>query len=64
MTDAPDASAPTPANDEDYEDVEDPDSVEGAVYPLQGESGDQHEAQLRGMARAFAQQEDELTRGL
>ena len=34
--DAPDAK-PASAQDAEYEDVEDPDSVEGAVYPLQGE---------------------------
>ena len=34
--DAPDAK-PASGQDAEYEDVEDPDSVEGAVYPLQGE---------------------------
>ena len=46
-TDAPDA--PAPAHDDEYEDVEDPDSVEGAVYPLQGESGARRNTRLYGV---------------
>lgn len=33
------ANETTASNEDDYEDVEDPDNVEGAIYPLQGEFG-------------------------